>query len=74
MRSIASSSIVRSVGPPLSDRGRGPLPHRRPFQGKGHKQTPVPEFIRDRLRKLARRRGYSTLSGILATLIKGRAS
>ena len=46
MRSIASSSIVRSVGPLLTTGAGGRTP--RPFQTEGHKQTPVAEFIQDR--------------------------
>jgi hypothetical protein len=63
---------IRGASADRSERVAGPTAAR--SRARDTKQTPVAEFIRDRRPPFARRQGYSTFSGILATLINGRAS
>ena len=74
MRSIASSSIVRSVGPLLTTGAGGrteppPVPERGSQANASRGVHPRPASARS-----LDGGGYSTLSGIFAALINGRAS
>jgi hypothetical protein len=59
---------IRGASADRSERVAGP--NRRPFQSEGRSRSSSETGVRP----FARRQGYSTFSGILATLINGRAS